>query len=377
MKLLMISTRFHPHIGGVENVVEYLAKAFTGQKVKTNVLTSLNSRFFEVEGEETLRDGYSVKRIWMSVPRSKLGYLAFIVRFPLSIAALYRYIKTSRPDVINFHFPDDASLYVWIISKVFRNIPIVTSIHGNDIMVFARMPGYKFFISKLLMSSQKILVNSTYMKEEVAKYNAELKNKVVIIPNGLDLEYINSVPQSKIFKESYIFFVGRLVKKKGADILIKAFSKANIPDLKLVIEGLGDELEYLKTLVGHLQINDKVLFTEGKLTHDQKIGMMKGAVFGVMPSRNEPFGIVSLEFLAAGVPLIASKTGGLIDLLDDQKSCLFFENENVDDLVSKISEMYANSGLRMRLSVNGLDLVEKYGWNKISLQYINVFKQLI
>ena len=142
--------------------------------------------------------------------------------------------------------------------------------------------------------------------------------------------------------------MGRLVYKKGVDVLIQAFKKAEVPNLKLVIEGKGEESSRLRTLINDLSLEDKVFMTEDSSSYDKMIAYMKGAVFGVMPSRIEPFGIVSLEFLAAGIPLIASKTGGLISLLEDGRTCLFFENENVNELADKIRMMYKNAGMRMK-----------------------------
>ncbi len=377
MKLLLISTRFFPYKGGVEEVMERLSHSLIKKGQGVAVLTGMESRFLEVSRPIEEKDGITVKRVWMSLPRNLMGYLAFPVRFVRAVKILLKFVENNKPDLINFHFPDDASLYVWLLTLKFKDIPLVLNIHGNDIISFANKPFYKLFIKKLLIKSKFIIVNSTYMRDEVLKYDSDLKSKTLIISNGLDLDYIASVSEAKIMQKPYIFSVGRLVKKKGYDILIKAFHQASLPDLHLVIEGSGEELSNLKSLVDTLKIQDKVLFTEGKLSHDRKIAYMKGGVFGVMASRNEPFGIVALEFLAAGTPLVASKTGGLVDLLKDNETGLFFENENINDLEAKIKYMFVNSGLRMKISVNGLEAVQKYGWDNIADQYIAVYSKSI
>jgi 1,4-alpha-glucan branching enzyme len=214
------------------------------------------------------------------------------------------------------------------------------------------------------------------MRSEFEKSYPDLVEKVKIIPNGLNVELYSKSLSKSYIDDPYIFYVGRIVGKKGVDLLVKAFSKLNKPDLKLIIEGSGEELENVKNIAKKLGIDRKVIFTNGKLSTEEKISAMKGAIFGVIPSRIEPFGIVSLEFMATGTPFIASKTGGLSDLLKDNETCLFFENGNIEDLASKMEILLSDSGLRKNLSENGRNEVQSYKWESISDKYYNCFTEI-
>lgn len=383
MRILIITTRFFPHVGGVEEVVSNIAKILSKDNV-VSILSSLDintglsffKRLTKISVEERTFETYKNKRIWINLPSSIVGILIFPARFILALIEVIFYVSKFKPDVINYHFPDDSVVYVDLLSSVIR-VPIVVNIHGNDLHIFSKKAIHKFFINRLLKRASLIVVNSAYMKAEFLDSFPHLSNKLRIIPNGLDVDLYK---QSKVGKKyaangPYIFYVGRLVEKKGVDILIRAFYKLRDEKINLVIEGKGEELSKIKELVRGLDLTDKVKFTDGKLTQEEKIEAMKGAIFGVIPSRVEPFGIVALEFLAAGTPIIASKTGGLENLLKDQSTCLFFENGNIGDLASKMKGIMEKENLRKTLKEEGQKEVENYRWEVITQKYLNTYKE--
>lgn len=382
MKILIITTRFHPHIGGVEEVVANISENM-GKENDVRVLSSLDTRaglsdipsVFRVSTPEEKIENYKNIRIWMNLPGSILGLLLFPVRFLLSISKLFTYTSNFNPDVINYHFPDDSVIYVDLLTS-FKKIPLVVNIHGNDLQKYAKKEFHKIFIRRLLNRSSKIIVNSSYMRDELLKNYPRLAVKVKIIPNGLNVDQIENIPAKNYLNEPYIFYVGRIVEKKGVDVLIKAFYKMSNSNLKLIVEGKGEDLEKNMALAKKYGIDPQIIFTEGKLSTEEKIGAMKGALFGVIPSRIEPFGIVALEFMAAGTPVVVSETGGLKDMLRDKDTCLFFENGNVDALAHKMELMLSDQELREKLSENGIKEIQNYKWDSISNRYLSCFHKL-
>ena len=376
MRILILTTRFHPHIGGVENVVENLAEIWAKNN-KVSVLTSKRSQgILDIDDAEIPYQQYKLKRIWMALPRSIGGVIVFPLRVVLSIICLNKYIKEFRPEVLNIHFLDDISFYAWFAIFLNKNLKVVVNIHGNDLHIFSKKILYKYFIHALLKRSRSIVVNSPFMAGDILAYDSSLKNKIVVTPNGLDIEKFTISAGERPIQEKYIFFVGRFVYKKGIDILVRAFSKIGISNLKMILEGKGESLEEIQKLVSELNISNRIIFTEGKLTEFEKINYMKNSLFGVIPSRLEPFGIVGLEFMAAGVPVIVSKTGGLIDIIKDNETGLFFESENQKDLTEKIKLMYQDEKLRSRISENQKKMILKYSWGNIANQYMNLFEKL-
>lgn len=377
MKIVLLSSRFFPHIGGVEKVLESLAKKLSKYN-KVIVLSSLDdaSNFLKIENSITNVDGYKLKRIWMNIPRSLYGLVIFPYRFLSANYSLISFFKKQKPDIVNLHFPDDVGIYLWF-SRIFCKLPLVINIHGNDLHIFSKKLIHKFFIKSLLNDAEKIIVNSKYMKDDMLSATNIEGSKIVIIPNGIDVSYINSIPMQKYIESDYLFFVGRFVHKKGVDILIRAFSKIKNKSLKLVIEGKGEEKEKLERLILELGLSERIILVGGNLSEEQKFAYMKGALIGIVPSRIEPFGIVALEYLSCGTPLIASETGGLSDILENQKTCIFFENENYKELAKKIDELVDDKKLRKILSERGIELVKKYTWSEISKKYLEIFNSVL
>ncbi len=211
------------------------------------------------------------------------------------------------------------------------------------------------------------------MLEKYPKYI----EKVVIIPNSIDTDTIASYSPRKFIENDYVFFVGRMVHKKGLDVLLKAFAKVQISNLELVIEGTGEELENMKSLSKKLGIGEKVHFTNGQLSETEKFAYMKGALLGVVPSRIEPFGIVALEYLAAGVPVIVSRTGGLEKIIKDNFTGIFFDNGNENQLSEKIKSLIQDQELRNRLSKNGLEEIHKYDNQHVLSEYLKLYESVV
>ena len=375
MKLLLVSSAFYPKVGGVEKVVEDLAEnlSFRHDVCVLSSITELDKKnIFRVSSRIEDYKTFKLKRIWMNYPRNFVGAVVFPGRLFLSLVSLIFFARKFKPDLINLHFPDDVSLYMWVMT-LFSKCPLIVNIHGNDLHVFSKKLGYKYFINGLVSKSKKVVVNSQYMKNEFDRRYPRYSRKVEIIANGLDVDAIKKVNPKTYFSEPYIFYVGRIVHKKGVDILLKAFKKADFKGCKLVIEGQGELLNNMEKLSEDLGLNQSVVFSKGTMSQSDKFAYMKGAVLGVMPSRIEPFGIVALEFMAAGTPLVASETGGLKYILRNKETCLFFDNKNADDLSRKMKEMFSDAKLRARRSKRGLEEASKYDNRKVAKMYENLF----
>jgi L-malate glycosyltransferase len=131
-----------------------------------------------------------------------------------------------------------------------------------------------------------------------------VREKVLIIPNGIDLKHLKTVSQDPV--SSDLIFVGRLMKEKHVDVLVRAFGVLlrEAPDRTLLILGDGPEREAIRALVSDLAIEDRVLLKPFLDSHDGVISLMKSSHVCVIPSTREGFGIAALEALACGVPVV-------------------------------------------------------------------------
>ena len=378
-KILIFTTRFFPHVGGVENVVQNIAKY---SAFNINIITGLDffnnhlQKIFAYKNE-SWEDKVTIYRLWINIPRSIFGFIAFPYRFLVTNVAIFLLMQKNRYKIVNYHFPDDSLVYFLIAHFIFR-FKFIVNIHGNDIQVNADKKIYKKLFALLFKKANYIVVNSSYIKEQIKTRYGGLDNKIKIIPNGIDLDLYKNIKDALAQKDKYIFSVGRMVEKKGFDILIKAFAVSKASEsVKLIIEGTGPESAKLKILAKSLKLGEKIVFMDGKLNEMQKIVYMKNAIIGVVPSKIEPFGIVALEFMACGTPLIASNTGGLSDLVDGKNTGLLFNNQDVNDLAQKIDMLIVDLDLLNNLSYGEYNFVKDFDIKKIVSKYDDLYQKLI
>ncbi|HXY87208.1 MAG TPA: glycosyltransferase family 4 protein [Candidatus Acidoferrales bacterium] len=193
--------------------------------------------------------------------------------------------------------------------------------------------------------------------------NRFVKN-VTVIPNGVDLGLISSIKPSE---EMYdVLFVGRLIPEKNVGLLLRSLPR----NKSLGIIGEGPEQENLVRLSKELETN--VTFKSG-LPYEELIGLMKSADVLVLPSSREGFGIVALESLASGTPVITvnSKTNAAKDLITNGKNGFIVDlkPEAIKSAILKIDKPNMNKTAQ--------DSVTDYDWNITSHKILNVYKSLI
>jgi glycosyltransferase involved in cell wall biosynthesis len=130
------------------------------------------------------------------------------------------------------------------------------------------------------------------------------REQITIIPNGVDLQRIRSIVPS--YESSDIFFVGRLIKEKHVDLLVRAFGilSSAQPELRLIIIGEGPEQSAIANIIHELSLEDRICCRGFQDDHDEIIARMKAAKVCVLPSTREGFGITALEALACGLPVV-------------------------------------------------------------------------
>jgi glycosyltransferase involved in cell wall biosynthesis len=135
--------------------------------------------------------------------------------------------------------------------------------------------------------------------------------KTRVIPNGIELERFSNHSRY-LHARPYVLAYGRLVHKKGFDLLIRAFAQVapDFADTDLLIAGEGDQRAALDQLCAQSGISGRVHFC-GRAGQSEIVRLLNGCRLMVIPSRQEPFGIAALEALAAGKPMLATRVGGL------------------------------------------------------------------
>lgn len=238
--------------------------------------------------------------------------------------------------------------HIWIISSIATeyDIPLIITSHGSDIMGYHESNKFHKHADKAMAGSKKIIAISNKNKQKVNEIYSEYKDKIITIPNGYnpDLFYRENDSKEEILKsfniskkyDKVVCFAGRLAENKGVDILLnsaKIYEKDNVLTL---IAGAGSEYKTLNLLKEKLKLRNVVFM--GDQNHEALRKIYSSADVCVVPSREEAFGLVALEAIACGTPVIATKEGGMADFITKDVGILI-EKENIEQLAKEVNRV--------------------------------------
>lgn len=256
---------------------------------------------------------------------------------------------------------------------------------GKDL----RMQGFltNFFRNLIIKKADVIIAISNYLKDYSKTINKNAKTAV--IPNGVDIEnFTREYSYGELSEladklgirpgDKVIVSVSRLVPKNGIDILIRSAeilnSNLQTTSYKLLIIGEGEQKEELVSLAKKLHVYDKIIWV-GSVGHTELPRYLKISDVFVRLSRSEGLGSAFLEAMAAGIPIIGTKIGGIPDFLKNKETGMFAEIDNPEDLAMKITSILGNKDLADKLTNNAKNLVtEKYNWDKIANQVKELYE---
>ena len=238
----------------------------------------------------------------------------------------------------------------------------------------------------LTYESTEVIVNSNYMKNELQRLFGLPYEKINVVPNGVNLNLYNGVERDYDFRRQYaadnekiILYVGRLVYEKGIQNLIAAMPKVlnGYHDSKLIIAGKGGMIDELRDEVRRLGIENKVYFT-GYLKLNQVTKMYKCADVAVFPSTYEPFGVVALEGMLSGTPVVVSDVGGLNEIVQHRENGMKSYAGNPNSIADSILELLYNPGLCAEVSRAAKAKVKaQYNWTKIAQDTHFIYQKAI
>jgi len=210
------------------------------------------------------------------------------------------------------------------------------------------------------LTSRNVAV-SERTKKELERFG--VREEIEVIPNGIDFWDIQNVRASE--EESDVIFVGRLMKEKNVDVLIKAISlvKKEVPDIKCIIIGDGPERRRLENLANDFKINKNIKFTGFLEDYDEVISYEKSSKVFVLPSIREGFGIVALEANACGLPVVTvnHRMNAACDFISNGNgfTCKFSEEDVAEKILTALDR-------RKNMARKCIEKAKMYDWDKIS-----------
>jgi glycosyltransferase involved in cell wall biosynthesis len=344
MKILLGSRIDLAKAGGVTTVVTTLARGWraTGDHV---VVVKPDFDVSEAVGGPDL----SFNRIRMRSPwpRGARRRLAAVLKAPSALIRTARLLWREKPDVVNLHYFDDVWLYfLWL--RLVIPFKLVLSVHGDDVRGIDG-PKNVALLRKYAGYYDRLVFCSSAFRDEVISSVEPLWRTTTVIANGVD---VTAQVQPRV---DSIICVGHLFPAKGVDILIEAFDliAAEFPRYSLDIIGAGQESDALRATVRKSGLTERVRF-RGALRRDDVLALVAGARVFCLPSRREAFGLVLLEAMAARTPIVATRTGGIPEVVRDGVDALLVSPESPTELADALRRIIRDPSLARQLAENAL-----------------------
>jgi len=267
-----------------------------------------------------------------------------------------------------------------LISKI-RKIPYIAHIHADvepsGIMGFL-LPFYKkLFLQGILNNSSKIVVPSKDYIDLISKKYKISKTKICEISNGVDPKYFK-FKSIKLHSPIRLLSVCRLSKSKNIPLLIQAFKlviEKNNRDVELHIVGEGEEKNKIFNLIKKEKLEKKVIL-HGSLWGKDLYNIYANSDIFILTSGYESFGLVLIEAMASGLPVVVSNITSIKNIIDNGVTGLLVKL-TPDDFAKAIVKLLSNSQLREKLIENGLKEIKKYDWNKIVQKFEYLYTGLM
>lgn len=376
MKILMLTWEYPPRIvGGIARVVHDLSKRLIKDGHEVTVITYRDGNVPEYENDK----GVEVYRVnnYMIHPNNFIDWIMQL-NFNMIAKATEVINKEGGFDVIHAH--DWLVTYAAKSLKQSFNLPMVATIHATEA---GRNSGIHDDTQRYINDTEwlltyeatEVIVNSNYMKGHVQGLFGLPFDKISVIPNGINLNNFTGIERDYDFRrrfamdnEKIILYVGRLVYEKGVQHLISAMPKIldHYHDSKLVIAGKGGMLDELKAQVDSMGLSNKVYFT-GYLNQKEVQKMYKCADVAVFPSTYEPFGIVALEAMLAGIPTVVSDIGGLNEIVEHGVNGMKSYAGNPNSIADSVLSLLFDQQLAMNVTKNAKNKVKnEFNWQKIA-----------
>lgn len=387
MKVCFVTTAFPRWAGdGQAAFVWEAAQAVARQGVDVRVVAmhspGVPTREY-MEGIEILRPRYwwpeqweilrkegaaGLPATWRKYPLARLQILPFFCIHTLVTA---RYARSC--DLIHAQWTLSAAaaaLGGWLHHR-----PVMVTVQGSDIFQATRHPVGAWLTQNMLVRCDRITALSRALQEATAAIGVQ-EDKIWIVPNGVDTNRF--VPPADATRERIILYVGSFIERKGLRYLLTAMPEVlrSFPDYRLVLIGEGPEGNMLKQLAERLGVAEETNFLEFQPQDDVRNWMQRAKVL-VLPSLEEGMGVVLLEAMACGTPVVASRIDGIQDVVAPDVGMLVpcadstALSEAIQSILGDVNKWGDMSDCARRRAV------AHYDWAHIASKYIALYRSMV
>ena len=380
MKVIMLSWEYPPQsVGGLAQHVYHLSGAMAKHGAEVHVITVGGPGTEPYEENE----GVKVHRVFpysLAAPDFRTWILH--LNFSLLEYAFTLVNSLKKVDIIHAH--DWLVAYAGRALKHSCQLPLVATVHATE---YGRNHGLhndnQRYISDiewwLTYEAWRVIVCSSFMESELRGFFQVPADKLSVIPNGVSIG--DFAVRDKVYGnpgEKYVFFIGRLVREKGVQVLIDAAPRilAKFPEARFIIAGTGPYEEQLRAQTRERGLEHRIYFA-GYVNDQSRNRIFRQSSVAVFPSLYEPFGIVALEAMAAETPVVVADNGGLSEIVEHGVDGMKCYAGSPDSLADNIMAVLDDPALAERLKINGYEKAKnKYSWFTIAGRTLKVYEEV-
>ncbi|WP_051287267.1 1,4-alpha-glucan branching protein domain-containing protein [Paenibacillus taiwanensis] len=409
--VLMLAWEFPPLVvGGLSRAVYDLSRHLARHQCEVHVITR------EVPGSPSTEwmHGVMVHRAPLPTPVAPIGFMDWVLQLN---AAMCDRVDELIQDGLHVDFVHAHDWLVYLAAKDLKDtyqFPLIATIHAtehgrnNGTLHSSVQHRIHETERQLVHAAEHVIVCSQAMVQEVEQLFDIKRSAVSMIPNGVECawqpaalagsgkDHITLSPSLSFrrersnhlqaFRAQYaapdervLFFIGRLVYEKGIQVLLQALPlvKQHVSNIKLIIAGTGPMLNELKRQVHEMNLTDSVCLA-GFVQDEVRENLFQIADLCIFPSLYEPFGIVALEAMGHGIPVVVSDTGGLAEIIDHGRDGFKALPGHVESLAWHVTELLQNEALARRYAVEAMRKVRTmYDWDSIAVSTRQVYEGVI
>jgi len=295
---------------------------------------------------------------------------------------VFEEIEQFKPDIIH-------AQHLWITPYIASktDVPYVVTAHGTDLKGFVKDSRYHTYALEGAKKASKIITISKQVDREVSELYEVDDDKKQLVMNGYDEDLFLplDIDRNLILKEfgidtdykKIVSFAGKLTHFKGVDVLLKAakiYERDTDEEVATIIAGNGELYEELNLLKNHLELNN--VYFLGHINQKQLVKLFNVADVSAVPSRTEPFGLVAIEALACGTPVVGTNQGGLLDFITSNVGRLVGVGDDMELAYAIIDELI-RSDKEERSRECHKYAKENFSWKHSIVEVEEIYKKVL
>jgi glycosyltransferase involved in cell wall biosynthesis len=380
MNILIVVPWYKPTIGGVVLYIDKLSQILIEKSNTIKIIIPGENDAITMTGQDGSIPVFTYNmRSFYSTKHPIRAFAGFTFFFIPTIFKLRKFIRKNKINITLISYPSGYEFYFAILRILF-SIKYVVIIHGSEINLFPKEPWpTRYGVNTLVKAADGLVAASNELLKQARANLKGIPELSRVIYMGVDERWKDSNCAPHNINGRFILTLAWATPVKGPDVVIRAFGriKDEFPDVRLVMIGSGPIEDELRKLIDDLSLSSRIIRL-GTVDSATLPRLFEKALFGVIPSRQEGFGVVALEFQLLKKAVIASAVGGIPEFVTDNYNGILVCPDDIEMLAEKMSLFLKNPDLCRKMGENGYRrVVNSFTLKKTGENYCRLIDEIL